>query len=156
MTEIFKATTEAHYIAGATLFKEYADSLDFTLSFQSFEDELSILPQMYGPPFGALFLIKADEQFIGAAGLRKIENETTCEVKRMYIKPAYQGNGLGKTLLKTVLDTAGEMKYKLVKLDTLGTKMPAAVALYTSFGFRTTQPYNYNPHEGVLYFEKVL
>ena len=156
MYTIFQASTDEHYKTGATLFREYADSLDFALSFQSFEDELTILPKMYGKPKGALFLVEANGAFIGAVGLRQIENEYTCEVKRMYIRPNYQGKGIGKTLLQRVVEAAMEMNYKTIKLDTLGSKMPVAVGLYKSFGFKETAPYNYNPYDGVLYFEKSL
>ena len=156
MYTIIQASTDDHYKAGALLFKEYADSLDFALSFQSFEDELTILPKMYGKPSGALFLVEMDENYVGAVGLRQIENESTCEVKRMYIRPAYQGKGIGKALMQQVLDAATGLNYKTIKLDTLGPKMPAAVGLYQSFGFKETAPYNYNPYEGVLYFEKKL
>ena len=156
MFTIIQATTEEHYQIGAQLFREYADSLDFALSFQSFEDELTILPAMYGKPDGALFLVRVDEEYAGAVGLRQIENESTCEVKRMYIRPGYQGKGIGKALMQHVVDSAIGMNYKTIKLDTLGPKMPAAVGLYKSFGFKETTPYNYNPHEGVLYFEKKL
>ncbi|MCE6992416.1 GNAT family N-acetyltransferase [Dyadobacter sp. CY323] len=156
MFKIIQANTPLHYEAAADLFREYADSLDFTLSFQSFENELTILPDMYGPPTGALFLLEYADAFIGVAGLRRIENDTTCEVKRMYIRPGYQGKGLGKSLLSEIIGTAEALNYKLIKLDTLGPKMPAAVRLYQSFGFKETKPYNFNPHEGVLYFEKEL
>jgi putative acetyltransferase len=156
MITIIRATDTQQYEAGALLFREYAASLDFTLSFQSFEDELTILPKMYGEPTGALFLVEDDGKYVGAAGLRQIENESTCEVKRMYIRPDYQGKGIGKLLMQSLIDVAGTLHYKTMKLDTLGPKMPAAVALYQSFGFKETQPYNYNPYEGVLYFEKNL
>lgn len=154
--QIIHATTDEHYLTGAALFREYADSLDFTLSFQSFENELTILPQMYGPPSGALFLVENSGEYVGAVGLRRIENDTTCEVKRMYIRPGFQGIGIGKALLAAVIRKAEDLNYKKVKLDTLGPKMPAAVGLYKSFGFIETTPYNYNPHEGVVYFEKEL
>jgi len=156
MITIVSASTHEEYEAGAALFKEYGESLDFTLSFQSFEDELTILPKMYGPPSGALFLAKNDGEYIGAVGLRNIENEYTCEVKRMYIKPGYQGKGIGKLLMENVLAVAKAMNYKTIKLDTLGPKMPAAVGLYKSFDFKETTPYNFNPYEGVLYFERKL
>lgn len=155
MLRIIQATTPAQYETGAELFKEYAASLDFTLCFQSFDDELKILPQMYGPPTGALLLVETVGQCIGAVGLRRIENDLTCEVKRMYIRPGHQGKGIGKALMEKVLETARVLNYELIKLDTLS-KMPAAVGLYKSFGFVETRPYNYNPHAEVLYFERQL
>lgn len=156
MSTIIQAITPEHYFAAATIFKEYAESLDFTLSFQSFDEELTALPIMYGQPAGALLLVEDEGNYAGAVGLRQIENEFTCEVKRMYIKPEYQGKGIGKALMAHVLEIAKLMNYKTIKLDTLGPKMPAAVGLYKSFGFKETPPYNYNPYEGVLYFEREL
>ncbi|WP_031525944.1 GNAT family N-acetyltransferase [Dyadobacter crusticola] len=153
---IKQASTKFEYQTGAAMFREYADSLDFTLSFQSFDNELTILPEMYGEPTGALFLVEANSQTIGVAGLRRIENDHTCEVKRMYIKPGFQGMGIGKALLGALIKKAEALGYHTIKLDTLGPKMPAAVKLYQSFGFVATTPYNYNPHEGILYFEKKL
>lgn len=155
MFQIIQATTPAQYDAGALLFEEYAASLDFTLCFQNFDDELKILSQMYGPPLGALLLVESDGQYIGAVGLRRIENDFTCEVKRMYIRPGYQGKGIGKALMGKVLEAATALKYQVIKLDTLS-KMPAAVGLYKSFGFVETKPYNYNPHAEVLYFERYV
>ena len=156
MIEIIEATNESQYHSGAMLFKEYAGSLDFDLCFQNFDDELTILPEMYGAPTGALFLVIDGDELIGVAGLRRIENDHTCEVKRMYIRPGHQGKGIGKQLMQRILEKAVYYGYKKIKLDTLGTKMPAAVRLYQSFDFIETMPYNYNPHDGVLYFEKVL
>lgn len=156
MPAIVKATTQQQYESGAYLFKEYADSLDFTLSFQNFEEELETIPVMYGSPSGALFLVEDNGTYVGVAGLRQIENEYTCEVKRMFIKPEFQGKGIGKMLLGTLIQEAKNLNYQIIKLDTLGPKMPAAVALYQSFGFRETTPYNYNPYEGVVYFQKDL
>lgn len=156
MILIVKASTHEHYKVGMELFNEYADSLDFTLTFQNFEDELRTIPVMYGSPKGALFLVEENGVYLGVVGLRQIENEYTCEVKRMFIKPGFQGKGIGKMLLSALIDEARILKYRLIKLDTLGPKMPAAVALYTSFGFKETTPYNYNPYDGVVYFEKDL
>ncbi|GGC00973.1 GNAT family N-acetyltransferase [Dyadobacter sediminis] len=156
MFQIIQASTPADYQTGAALFKEYAASLDFTLCFQNFDDELTVVSDMYGAPTGVLLLVKNENEYIGAVGLRRIENDFTCEVKRMYIRLEFQGKGIGKALMSSVIECARMLHYKIIKLDTLGTKMPAAVALYKSFGFRETVPYNYNPYDGVLYFEREL
>jgi GNAT superfamily N-acetyltransferase len=154
--EIVEARTSRQYRSAMRLFAEYAASLDFDLQFQRFDDELKQLPEMYGPPRGLLLLVKDRGRYIGAVGLRNIENPHTCEVKRMYLRPAYRGRGIGAVLLQSLLAGAKQMGYSTVKLDTIGYKMPSAVRLYTAFGFEPTAPYNYNPYEGVLYFEKKL
>jgi GNAT superfamily N-acetyltransferase len=151
-----EATSQEQYLAAIALFKEYAASLDFDLQFQNFDDELEILPTMYGPPVGCLFLVEDQGQYVGCAGLRRIENDWTCEIKRMYIRPQYRGQGVGKALMTRLLHSARSMHYRTIKLDTIGYKMPNAVGLYTSFDFRETVPYNFNPYEGVKYFEREL
>ena len=156
MFEIIQASDPSHYETAAILFREYANSLDFDLCFQNFDHEMTILHEMYGPPTGALFLVVSEGKYCGIAGLRRIENDYTCEVKRMYIQPVLQGKGAGKALLAKLIETGKEMGYSKIKLDTLGPKMPAAVHLYRSFDFQECLPYNFNPHEGILYFERDL
>ncbi|CAG5003425.1 hypothetical protein DYBT9275_03150 [Dyadobacter sp. CECT 9275] len=153
---IIKAENPDHYSAGLVLFKAYITSLDFDLSFQNIDQELQILPEMYGAPTGALLLVVYDNQYIGVAGIRRIENEFTCEVKRMYIRPEYQGKGMGKELMSKIMEVAREMNYRKIKLDTHAVKMPHAVKLYEASGFRQVAPYNYNPHPGTVFFERDL
>ncbi len=154
--KITEASEAAHYGAAFGLFKEYMASLDFDLGFQNIDHELTILPTMYGPPRGILFLVKADGEFVGCAALRPIENATTCELKRMFLRPDYRGRGIGKAIVEKSLERARQLGYKTMKLDTIGYKMPWAVGLYQSYGFRETAPYNHNPHAGVKYFERSL
>ncbi|GHB60812.1 GNAT family N-acetyltransferase [Persicitalea jodogahamensis] len=153
---IIEASKAADYAAAFELFKEYVASLDFDLGFQNIDHELTILPTMYGPPRGRLFLVKVEEGFVGCAALRQIENETTCELKRMYLRPDFRGLGIGKAFMEKSITVARQLGYTTMKLDTIGYKMPWAVGLYKSYGFRETTAYNHNPHAGVLYFERQL
>lgn len=153
---ILEASKAAHYASAFGLFKEYMASLDFDLGFQNIDHELTILPAMYGPPGGVLLLVKVGDDFVGCAAMRPIENDKTCELKRMYLRPAYRGRGIGKAIMEKSLDTARKLGYTTMKLDTIGYKMPWAVGLYMSYGFRETAPYNHNPHAGVMYFERQL
>ena len=154
--EVIEASTAEEYKAAVGLFNEYIASLDFDLDFQNVDHELTILPTMYGPPTGRLFLVRAEGAFVGCAALRRIENDTTCELKRMYLRPACRGLGIGKTIMEKSMVCARSLGYITMKLDTIGYKMPWAVKLYESYGFRETTPYNHNPHEGVLYFEREI
>ncbi len=154
--EIIEASTAEEYKAAVALFNEYIASLDFDLGFQNVDHELTILPTMYGPPVGRLFLVRAEGSFVGCAALRRIENDTTCELKRMYLQPACRGLGIGKAIMEKSIEGARNLGYTVMKLDTIGYKMPWAVKLYESYGFRETTPYNHNPHEGVLYFEREI
>ena len=153
---IIEASKATEYAAALELFKEYMASLDFDLGFQNIDHELTILPTMYGPPSGVLLLVQAEGDFVGCAALRRIENATTCELKRMFLRPTYRGHGMGKGLMEKLLVAARALGYTTMKLDTIGYKMPWAVGLYESYGFRETTPYNHNPHAGVMYFERQL
>lgn len=152
--QIIVARTAEHFNAAVMLFKEYASGLGIDLQFQKFDDELQILPVMYGPPTGELWLIQFDEQFVGCAALRRLD-EHTCELKRMFIQPAYRRRRLGEQLMDMALLTARALGYSSMKLDSLR-RLEPAVKLYLRYGFTEIPPYNYNPEEDVVYFEKNL
>ncbi len=136
------------------LFKEYADSLGFDLGFQNFEKELQDIHVQYHKPEGGLILVLDGEgKAAGCVGVRRWDDETS-ELKRMYIRDAYRGKGLGKTLLQNALTISKALAYKKMRLDTLGS-MKSAIALYNAAGFYEIEPYNYNPNEDVKYYEIV-
>lgn len=152
--QIIVARTSEHYLAAIELFKEYAEGLGIDLQFQKFDNELQILPFMYGPPMGELWLVQDKQRFIGCAALRKLD-EQNCELKRMFIQPAYRGLRLGEQLLEVALKTAHKLGYQFMKLDSLR-RLEPAVKLYIRYGFEEIAPYNYNPEADVVYFEKNL
>lgn len=134
------------------LFLEYGHSLDFSLCFQGFEEELKGLPGNYSRPEGFIYVARNADQPIGCIALRKLEPDI-CELKRMYILPEYRGSGTGKKLLELAVEEAGNIGYKKIRLDTLK-NMQAAVHLYKSFGFYEISPYCFNPLENAVYMEK--
>jgi putative acetyltransferase len=154
MINYLHAKRDEEYKAAALLFKEYAVWLNIDLSFQRFDDELMELKTMYGEPEGGIILCKADNEFIGCAGIRKTDNDTA-ELKRMFIKPAYQKQGTGKTLLDKVVELAKSLNYKAIRLDTLNYMNPA-IKLYRQYGFYEIPAYYHNPNETAVYFEKIL
>jgi putative acetyltransferase len=142
------------YLTGKKLFKEYAEGLDFDLSFQDFEQELNEIESQYNLPSGRLVLITHHTGYIGCAGVRKFENKTA-ELKRMYIQPPWRSHGLGSLLMEKVIGVAWELGYQAIRLDTLSS-MTHAAHLYRKFGFYEIPPYRFNPITGVLYFEKKI
>ncbi len=152
--DIIAARTSEHYVAAVALFKEYAVGLGIDLQFQKFENELQTLPLMYGPPTGELWLIQQNNQFVGCAALRKLD-EHTCELKRMFVQPAYRGKHLGEQLMEIALTTALRLHYRVMRLDSLR-RLEPAIQLYLRYGFSEIAPYNFNPEEDVVYFEKNL
>jgi len=148
------AETAADFEKGKQLFTDYAASLNIDLSFQDFSKELESISQQYNNPQGGLILVSQDEEYIGCAGIRKIDKQTA-ELKRMYINPDYRGLKIGARLLEKSVELAKQLGYSKIRLDTLATMLQAQ-ALYRSFGFYEIPAYRFNPLPGTIYMEKEL
>jgi len=143
------------------LFLEYADSLGFSLAYQDFTSELANFPGKYAPPGGALLLARVDGEAAGAVALRQLESEI-CEMKRLYVRPAYRGTrttdgqSIGRALAYGIIEQARVLGYRRLRLDTIAGKMAAAVRLYRSMGFVDIPPYYPSPIPDTAYMELVL
>jgi len=136
------------------LFNEYAQSLSVDLAFQSFEDEVAALPGGYAPPTGALLVARVDGEPIGCVALRAIDAET-CELKRLFVRPAHRGGGVGLRLLESAVAEARRLGYRRLRLDTIP-EMGRAQELYERFGFRDIAAYTENPVAGARFLELEL
>ena len=134
------------------LFREYAQSLNFNLCFESFEDELRQLPGAYSPPSGRLLLSRVDGELAGCVAIRRLEPRV-CEMKRLYVRPAFRGRKLGLQMVNRLVREAREAGYSAMRLDTIAGAMDNAITLYRSVGFREIAPYSANPIEGAIYME---
>lgn len=151
MAEIHFVTSSIELNVVRDMFIEYAESLGFSLCFQSFDKELAELPGEYAPPSGCLILALNETVPCGCAALRKLE-AGICEMKRLYTKPEFRGKGIGKMLVNTLIDEARKIGYVKMRLDTIP-KMKEAIDLYRKIGFKEIKPYRENPIEGALYME---
>ncbi len=152
--ELIRVVSEEDLEETKKLFREYAVWLNVDLCFQGFEKELAQLPDKYAEPEGIILLMKIDGVAVACVALRPLEIGV-CEMKRLFVQPAYQGLGIGKELALEVMEQAKNRGYSLIKLDTLR-RLTAANQLYLALGFEKTMPYNVNPEEDVVYFEKKL
>ena len=140
------------------IFREYADGLGVDLCFQGFEAELETLPSDYVAPRGALLLALVEDAPAGCCALRPLDSvdyPNACEMKRLYVRKAFRGFGLGRQLVESILDGARRAGYACVLLDTLD-DMEAARGLYGELGFREIAPYYHNPIAGAHYLKADL
>ena len=140
------------------IFQEYADSLNIDLEFQGFESEIADLPGEYAPPRGQILLATVDGAIAGCCALRPIDDcdyPNAAEMKRLYVRNAFRGLGLGRQLTEGILDAARRAGYDHVLLDTLD-DMESARALYTDLGFESIAPYYHNPVAGAHYLKVSL
>ncbi|HSN21626.1 MAG TPA: GNAT family N-acetyltransferase [Usitatibacter sp.] len=131
------------------LFGEYADELGIDLGFQDFEAELASLPGKYVPPRGRLLLAWEGDEAAGCIAMRPVDG-STCEMKRLYVRPAQRARRLGRALVERVCAEARASGYRRIVLDTLP-QMGPAIRLYSALGFRPIAPYVFNPIEGALF-----
>ena len=155
MTEITQAITERQIADARALFREYETWLGMSLCFQGFEEESANLPGKYAPPSGRLYVAYDEGKAIGCIALREIDPEV-CEMKRLFLRDAARGKGVGLRLIEQIIADAKEIGYEKMRLDTYPPKMGKAVSLYEAHDFYGIPAYYDNPHDGVLYMEKKL
>ena len=140
------------------IFREYALALGVDLCFQNFEAELAALPGDYAPPQGRLLLAFVGGELAGCGAIRPLADTDypdACEMKRLYVRPAFRKIGLGGTIARALIDAATQCGYSTMLLDTLD-DMEAARGLYASLGFVEVPPYYYNPIAGAHYLKAEL
>jgi len=153
---LVKARHPQEMAAASALFREYADRLGLDLGFQDFDNELATLPGKYAPPAGELMLAFSPAgDALGCVGVRPLDGAAICEMKRLYVRPAARGLGIGRALVEAIIGSAAALGYAEMKLDTLP-GMDSAAALYRGFGFTEIAPYYENPVPGTLYLGRRL
>jgi ribosomal protein S18 acetylase RimI-like enzyme len=161
---IVHAASDAEIQIARRLFREYEKSLGVDLCFQGFEQELASLPGSYAPPRGRLLLAIDDSggdgghgargRAVGCVALRPLGDDV-CEMKRLYLRAAVRGRGVGRLLAERIMEEGRAIGYRAMRLDTLP-MMTDAIAMYRRLGFREIDPYYPNPVAGTLYMERAL
>ncbi len=154
-TRVLEVATPVHLDLFRTLCREYAASLPFSLCFQNFEGEMDALPGLYARPRGLMLLAFADDEPAGCVALRPIDAlagdaAPVCEMKRMYVRPACRGLGLGHLLGRRLVDEARVIGYATMKLDS-EPDFHAALAVYRRLGFTPCARYNDDPHPETVF-----
>lgn len=156
--EILTPATPELLEATRAIFREYEASLDIDLCFQDFDHEVATLPGPYVAPQGALLLAFVDGEVAGCGALRPltdVDYPNACEMKRLFVRPAFRHVGLGRMLAEALMDRALQAGYSNMLLDTLDT-MEAARELYARLGFEEIPPYYFNPVPGAHYLKAPL
>ena len=154
MHDIHRAHFPADLETVVDIFREYVTSPTVDLGFQDYEQEFATLPGAYAPPDGCLLLARAGDAVVGCAALRRVD-ALCAEMKRVYLRPAARGTGLGRRLVTAVLAEARRLGYQRVCLDVLP-EFTAAQALYRSLGFAPAPPVSFNPVPGTQFLALTL
>ena len=151
LVRIVKATSETDLAAAKSLIEEYVASLEVSLEFQGYPEEIARFPGDYAPPGGTILLAYDGSTAVGVIALRR-QSGSVCEMKRLYVRPGYRGRGVGRALSEELVRRAARLGYSKMRLDTLPT-MDAAIGLYRGLGFREIPSYRYNPVAGAHFME---
>jgi putative acetyltransferase len=150
---ILQAETPQQIAAARELMMEYAARLGIDLCFQNFGEELRSLPGKYAPPAGRFLLATWNGQAAGMVAMRAVEEKGSCEMKRLFVRPAFRGKSLGRVLAEKVIEEARQAGYTRMRLDTIQGIMDSAIRLYRELGFREIPPYYPTPVRETLFME---
>jgi putative acetyltransferase len=148
---IRRAEGSSDLAAVRELWREYWRSIHLPDDFQGFGEELKGLPGVYGTEGGALLIACIENTPAGTIALRRL-NDRAGEVKRLYLRPAFRGRGLGRYLLENMVDRARAMGYEAIYADTLP-GMTEALSLYARFGFEQVEAYANEPTPGAIFLK---
>lgn len=154
MITIQSPQSELDYEHVGQMLQSYAQMLGIDFCTGNIDKEIGELPGQYGPPRGLLLIATVDGQPAGCVGLRDLGDDI-CEMKRLFIKPQFRGQGIGRQLATRLISEAMNLGYHTMRLDTLES-MTAARALYKSMGFAPIEPYNIHPPECTHFMELQL
>lgn len=141
-----------------SLFTEYTHmlvshdpSFQIYLDIQHYADEIRDLQAKYGQPDGRLYLALWEGEAAGCIALRKLD-EQRCEMKRLYVRPAFRGHRIGDALVDRIIRDAKAIGYRTMLLDTLPF-LESAIHMYQKRGFYEIPCYNDSPVETTIFMQ---
>ena len=141
------------------LYAEYEQTLleaepnfGISLAQQNYEEEINELEKKYALPKGRFYLLRQGEKLAGCVGMKPIDRQCA-ELKRLYIRPAFRGRGLGEFLVCRILDDARDEGYSFLRLDTIPGLWKAR-KLYQKLGFYEIPAYYDCLIPGTVFLEK--
>jgi ribosomal protein S18 acetylase RimI-like enzyme len=159
--EIIVPTTDKELMDGRELSHEYIDhlsshpNLQQYFELQNFHAEIDNMPEGYKSPFGVFLVGYINGLAAGTVAVRRL-NKKTCEMKRLYVRPSFQGHRLGQALAERALLEAKNLGYSKMRLDNSRSVMGQANAIYKKLGFYEIERYNQNSVEDACFMEKML
>lgn len=139
------------------LFREYHEWLGDVVCSARLAEEIATLPGPYADPAGRLFLASVcgstgvgEDAALGCIGVRPHHGDA-CEIKRLYVRPAGRGIGVGRALIGAAIEAARDLGYAEALVTTLPDSMPVAAGMYARLGFEESEPFLDHSHvdEGV-------
>jgi GNAT superfamily N-acetyltransferase len=156
VAEIVEASTSGQIEQVRNLFSEYRAQLPVEYRLPSLDTEIAGLPGVYSPPQGRLLLATVAGQPVGCVGLRPFPLDRACEMKRLYVRPAFRGGKLALALVERLISVARDIGYVSLRLDTHPPSMRAALEMYRRFGFHEVSAHPLEPLDGLMYMELSL
>lgn len=101
------------------------------------DPQLDCMFETYSEPQSAYFVVEAEGEIIGCAGIAPLANGSpeVCELQKMYFLPKTRGLGIGAKVMEICLDKAKSLGFRQCYLETMP-YMDAAQKLYVKSGFR--------------------
>ncbi|WP_067737056.1 GNAT family N-acetyltransferase [Novosphingobium naphthalenivorans] len=149
MITIRQATFPQDSDAVLSIWREFVASPSVSLDYQGYEAEFADLPGKYGLPDGRILLGEIRGRVEGTVALRKV-SPAICEMKRLYVRPAARGTGLGRQLATALIGEARRAGYADMRLDVLA-EFAAAQKLYADLGFVPAEAISFNPTPGARF-----
>ena len=159
--EIIIPRTQSELADGRTLSYEYIKHIGSQpllrpyFEAQNFDADIDKMPQGYEFPDGVFLVAYIDRVAAATVAVHRLD-DTTCEMKRLYVRPQFQGNGLGKLLTERAILEAKDLGYHKMRLDNSRSVMAKANAIYKRMGFYEIEPYNKNFVADAYFMEKIL